>query len=135
MKTVSVVAAVIESEGRFFATQRGYGPQKDGWEFPGGKIEPGETPEAALMREIREELDADITVGEKLVQVEYDYPDFHLSMGCYRCALASGHLTLKEHEAARWLALSELDDLAWLPADRIVADALRRAVKTNQPRE
>ena len=135
MKTVSVVAAVIESEGRFFATQRGYGPQKDGWEFPGGKIEPGETPEAALMREIREELDADITVGEKLVQVEYDYPDFHLSMGCYRCALASGHLTLKEHEAARWLALSELDDLAWLPADRIVADALRRAVKTNQPRK
>ena len=135
MKTVSVVAAVIESEGRFFATQRGYGPQKDGWEFPGGKIEPGETPEAALMREIREELDADITVGEKLVQVEYDYPDFHLSMGCYRCALASGHLTLKEHEAARWLALSELDDLAWLPADRIVADALRRAVKTNPPRE
>ena len=134
-KTVSVVAAVIESEGRFFATQRGYGPQKDGWEFPGGKIEPGETPEAALMREIREELDADITVGEKLIQVEYDYPDFHLSMGCYRCALASGHLTLKEHEAARWLALSELDDLAWLPADRIVADALRRAVKTNQPRK
>ena len=135
MKTVSVVAAVIESEGRFFATQRGYGPQKDGWEFPGGKIEPGETPEAALMREIREELDADITVGEKLIQVEYDYPDFHLSMGCYRCALASGHLTLKEHEAARWLALSELDDLAWLPADRIVADALRRAARTNQPRE
>ena len=135
MKTVSVVAAVIESEGRFFATQRGYGPQKDGWEFPGGKIEPGETPEAALMREIREELDADITVGEKLVQVEYDYPEFHLSMGCYRCALASGHLTLKEHEAARWLALSELDDLAWLPADRIVADALRRAARTNQPRE
>ncbi len=135
MKTVSVVAAVIESEGRFFATQRGYGPQKDGWEFPGGKIEPGETPEAALMREIREELDADITVGEKLIQVEYDYPDFHLSMGCYRCALASGHLTLKEHEAARWLTLSELDDLAWLPADRIVADAFRRAVKTNQPRK
>ena len=135
MKTVSVVAAVIESEGRFFATQRGYGPQKDGWEFPGGKIEPGETPEAALMREIREELDAEITVGEKLVQVEYDYPEFHLSMGCYRCVLASGHLTLKEHEAARWLTLSELDDLAWLPADRIVADALRRAVKTNQPRE
>ena len=135
MKTVSVVAAVIESEGRFFATQRGYGPQKHGWEFPGGKIEPGETPEAALMREIREELDADIIVGEKLVQVEYDYPEFDLSMGCYRGALASGHLTLKEHEAARWLALSELDDLAWLPADRIVADALRRAVKTNQPRE
>ncbi len=134
-KTVSVVAAVIESEGRFFATQRGYGPQKDGWEFPGGKIEPGETPEAALMREIREELDADITVGEKLIQVEYDYPEFHLSMGCYRCALVSDRLTLREHEAARWLALSELDDLAWLPADRIVADALRRAVNMNQERE
>lgn len=134
-KTVSVVAAVIESEGRFFATQRGYGPQKDGWEFPGGKIEPGETPEAALMREIREELDADITVGEKLIQVEYDYPEFHLSMGCYRCALVSDRLTLREHEAARWLALSELDDLAWLPADRIVADALRRAVNMNQARE
>ena len=134
-KIVSVVAAIIEANGKFFATQRGYGPQKDGWEFPGGKIEPGETPEAALMREIREELDADITVGEKLIQVEYDYPDFHLSMGCYRCALASGHLTLKEHEAARWLTLSELDDLAWLPADRIVADAFRRAVKTNQPRK
>ena len=129
MKTVSVVAAVIESEGRFFATQRGYGPQKDGWEFPGGKIEPGETPEAALAREIREELDADITVGEKLIQVEYDYPDFHLSMGCYRCALISGQLTLKEHEAARWLAPGELDTVAWLPADRITVDAIRQRLK------
>ena len=133
MKTVSVVAAVIESEGRFFATQRGYGPQKDGWEFPGGKIEPGETPEAALAREIREELDADITVGEKLIQVEYDYPDFHLSMGCYHCALASGHLTLKEHEAARWLAPAELDSVSWLPADVLAVEALLRAV-TNQQR-
>jgi len=135
MKTVNVVAAIIKDGDRIFATQRGYGDFKDGWEFPGGKIEPGETPEAALAREIREELDAEIIVGEKVVQVEYDYPAFHLSMGCYRCALASGHLSLKEHEAARWLALSELDDLAWLPADRIVADALRRAVKANPPRE
>ena len=133
MKTVSVVAAVIESEGRFFATQRGYGPQKDGWEFPGGKIEPGETPEAALVREIREELDADITVGEKLVQVEYDYPGFHLSMGCYRCALVSGRLTLKEHETARWLAPAELRSVAWLPPDTLVVEALLRAV-TNQQR-
>ncbi|MBR3108999.1 MAG: (deoxy)nucleoside triphosphate pyrophosphohydrolase [Clostridia bacterium] len=127
-KTVSVVAAVIESEGRFFATQRGYGPWKDGWEFPGGKIEPGETPEAALAREIREELDADVAVGEKLTQVEYDYPEFHLSMGCYRCSLISGRLTLKEHEAARWLAPSELGAVAWLPADALVAEALLKAI-------
>ena len=128
-KTVAVVAAVIEAEGRVFATQRGYGPWKDGWEFPGGKIEPGETPQAALKREIREELDAEITVGEKLAQVEYDYPDFHLSMGCYRCAVASGRLTLKEHEAARWLAPDELDAVAWLPADQTVVDVLRAGVQ------
>ena len=124
-KTISVVAAVIESEGRVFATQRGYGPWKDGWEFPGGKIEPGETPEAALVREIREELDADIAVGEKLVQVEYDYPAFHLSMGCYRCALLSGHMTLKEHEAARWLSPDALDTVNWLPADKAVVQRLK----------
>lgn len=127
-KIVSVVAAIIEANGKYFATQRGYGPQKDGWEFPGGKIEAGETPEAALKREIREELDADITVGEKLIQVEYDYPDFHLSMGCYHCSLASGHLTLKEHEAARWLASDELRSVAWLPADVIAVDTLLRAI-------
>ncbi|MBR5111631.1 MAG: (deoxy)nucleoside triphosphate pyrophosphohydrolase [Clostridia bacterium] len=126
-KTVAVVAAVIEAEGKVFATQRGYGPWKDGWEFPGGKIEPGETPQAALKREIREELDAEIAVGEKIAQVEYDYPDFHLSMGCYRCAVASGCLTLKEHEAARWLAPDALDSVAWLPADRIAVDALRHS--------
>ena len=125
-KTVAVVAAIIEANGKVFATQRGYGPWKDGWEFPGGKIEPGETPEAALIREIREELDAEITVGEKLTQVEYDYPEFHLSMGCYLCALTSGHLTLKEHEAARWLAPEELDAVDWLPADEIVVNALKR---------
>ena len=128
-KTVSVVAAVIEAGGKFFASQRGYGAQKDGWEFPGGKIEPGETPEAALKREIREELDADIAVGEKLVQVEYDYPDFHLSMACFRCSLLSDHLTLKEHEAARWLALPELDAVAWLPPDVIAVNALRRTIE------
>ena len=101
MKTLRVVAAVILSNGHVFATQRGYGPWKGGWEFPGGKIEPGETPPQALAREIREELDTEIAVGEKLAQVEYDYPSFHLSMGCYLCSVLSGDLTLKEHEAAR----------------------------------
>ena len=125
MKTVQVVAAVILRDGFVFATQRGYGPQKDGWEFPGGKIEPGETPEQALAREIREELDTDVAVGEKLCQVEYDYPDFHLSMGCYLCAVRSGPLTLKEHESARWLAPEELDAVDWLPADQATVRALR----------
>lgn len=118
MKTIRVVAAVIREGGRVFATQRGYGPYKDGWEFPGGKIEPGETPEQALVREIREELDTEIAVGEKLAQVEYDYPEFHLSMGCYLCAVRSGPLTLKEHESAKWLRPDEMDTVDWLPADR-----------------
>ncbi|MBR0217828.1 MAG: (deoxy)nucleoside triphosphate pyrophosphohydrolase [Clostridia bacterium] len=125
MKTIQVVAAVIRQGDRIFAAQRGYGKSKDGWEFPGGKIEPGETPEQALVREIREELNAEITVGEKLTQVEWDYSDFHLSMGCYWCDLASGGLTLREHESARWLALDELDAVDWLPADRVVAAAIR----------
>lgn len=126
MKTIQVVAAIIRDGGRIFAAQRGYGKNKDGWEFPGGKIEPGETPEQALVREIREELNAEITVGEKLTQVEWDYPDFHLSMGCYWCALASGALTLREHESARWLALDELDAVDWLPADRVAVAAIRQ---------
>ena len=125
MKTVRVVAAVIREGDRIFATQRGYGPFKDGWEFPGGKIEPGETPQAALIREIREELDSEIAVGEKLCQIEYDYPDFHLSMGCYDCRLLSGDLTLKEHESARWLRSAELEDVNWLPADRELIDLLK----------
>ena len=125
MKTIQVVAAVIRQGDRIFAAQRGYGKSKDGWEFPGGKIEPGETPEQAHVREIREELNAEITVGEKLTQVEWDYSDFHLSMGCYWCDLASGGLTLREHESARWLALDELDAVDWLPADRVVAAAIR----------
>ena len=126
-KTIPVVAAVIRREGRIFATQRGYGPYKDGWEFPGGKVEPGETPEQALTREIREELDTVISVGEKLTQVEYDYPDFHLSMGCYLCTVVSGNLTLKEHESARWLRMDEIDSVDWLPADQSVAAALKDA--------
>ncbi len=124
MKTIRVVAAVIRKDGRIFATQRGYGPDKDGWEFPGGKIEPGETPEIALAREIREELDTEIAVGEKLAQVEYDGPAFHLSMGCYLCSVLSGRLTLKEHESARWLRPDELDAVDWLPADRIAVRQL-----------
>ncbi len=126
MKTIRVVAAVIRDGERIFATQRGYGPYKDGWEFPGGKIEPGETLEQALAREIREELDTEIEVGEKLTQVEYDYPEFHLSMGCYICSVRSGHLTLKEHEAAGWLRAEELDGLDWLPADRIIVSQLKK---------
>ena len=117
MKTLRVVAAIIRDGDRIFATQRGYGSYKDGWEFPGGKIEPGETPDQALIREIREELDTEIAVGEKLTQVEYDYPEFHLSMGCYWCTVRSGSLRLKEHEAARWLRPEELDTVEWLPAD------------------
>ena len=126
MKTIQVVAAMIRDQDRIFATQRGYGPYKDGWEFPGGKIEPDETPEQALAREIREELDTEIMVGDKLTDVEYDYPEFHLSMGCYWCTVLSGHLTLKEHESARWLRFDELDMVDWLPADRIVVRLLSR---------
>ncbi|MCC8163955.1 MAG: (deoxy)nucleoside triphosphate pyrophosphohydrolase [Lachnospiraceae bacterium] len=117
MKTVSVVAAVIRHENKIFATQRGYGEFKDGWEFPGGKVEPGETPEEALVREIREELDTDIAVGERIARIEYDYPAFHLSMDCFWAEVLSGDLVLREHEAARWLTKEELYSVDWLPAD------------------
>lgn len=117
MKIVRVAAAVIIDKGRVFATQRGYGEYKDGWEFPGGKIEPGETPEEAIVREIREELEADIEPVKLLDTVEYDYPGFHLSMDCYLCRLKSENIVLKEHEAARWLDKSSLYDVEWLPAD------------------
>ena len=117
MKTVQVVAAVIFQGDTIYATQRGYGPWRDYWEFPGGKIEPGETPEQALVREIREELDVGVTVLAPLTQVEYDYPDFHLSMQCFRCRIDEGEPTLKEHEAARWLPRKDLYNLRWLPAD------------------
>ena len=130
MKTIRVVAAVIQEGNRVFATQRGYGPLKDGWEFPGGKIEPGETPEQALIREIREELDAEIQVGGLLTQVERDETDFHLSLACYLCAVRAGRLTLKEHESARWLAPDELDTVAWLPADQqAVAELKKRLMR------
>ena len=117
MKTIKVVAAIIVCEDRVFATQRGYGEFKGGWVFPGGKIEEGETPQQALVREIKEELDTDIEVGELLDTVEYDYPEFHLSMDCFLCKVISGDLILKEHQAAKWLKKEELNSVDWLPAD------------------
>ena len=124
-KTVRVTAAVICRENKIFATQRGYGDYKDWWEFPGGKIESGESPEQALKREILEELAAEISVGRKIMTVEYDYPTFHLSMDCFVCTLIRGEPELLEHEAAKWLSLDELDCVKWLPADREVVDLLR----------
>lgn len=117
MKTINVVAAVIMKDGKVFATQRGYGEFKDGWEFPGGKVEAGESPEEALRREIREELEVEINVGDLIDTIEYDYPAFHLSMKCYACTIAGGSPHLLEHEAARWLSADQLDSVAWLPAD------------------
>ena len=131
MKSIQVVAAIIKSvkengEIMVFATQRGYGEYKDWWEFPGGKIESGETPEQALIREIHEELAASISVERCLTTVEYDYPAFHLSMDCFWCSLAGGHLTLLEHEAARWLPLCSLRQVNWLPADLLVIEAIEK---------
>ncbi len=124
MKKIEVAAAVISENGSIFATQRGYGEFKDMWEFPGGKIESGESVEDALKREILEELDTEITVDDFLCTVEYDYPLFHLTMHCFICSVVSGGLTLKEHEAARWLAKDELFSVEWLPADVDVVKAL-----------
>ena len=117
MKTVRVAAAIIINDGKVFATQRGYGEFKDGWEFPGGKIDAGETPEEALVREIKEELDTEVEVKELLETVEYDYPKFHLSMDCFICKIKAGELVLKEHEASQWLTKETLDSVEWLPAD------------------
>lgn len=118
VKTIRVVAAIIMDHGKVFATQRGYGEFKDGWEFPGGKIEADEAPEEAVIREIKEELDTEIEVIELLDTVEYDYPKFHLSMDCFVCHIKSGNLVLKEHEAAVWLTKDTLDSVDWLPADQ-----------------
>lgn len=115
--TIRVVAAIILDQGKVFATQRGYGEFKDGWEFPGGKIDAGESPQEALVREIKEELDTEIEVLNLLDTVEYDYPKFHLSMDCFLCKIKSGHLVLKEHEASAWLTKETLYSVNWLPAD------------------
>ena len=125
MKTIRVVAAIIRDKDKIFATQRGYGEFKDGWEFPGGKIEEGETPQDALKREIMEELDTEITVGELIDTIEYDYPTFHLSMDCFWAEVITGHLVLKEAEAAKWLTKEQLDSVDWLPADVTLVDKIR----------
>lgn len=128
MKRIEVVAAVIVDNGKYFATQRGYGECKDYWEFPGGKMEPGESREEALRREIREELDTDIRVNGFLATVDYDYPSFHLTMHCYRCSVVSGYLELKEHENAVWLKPEELDSVKWLPADVEVVNEIKKSL-------
>ena len=117
MKQIEVVAAIIHHDGAYFATQRGYGEFEGMWEFPGGKIEPGESQETALKREIQEELGVDVTIGELLCTTEYDYPTFHLTMHCYLCSIASGEIELREHKSAQWLTAETLDSVEWLPAD------------------
>ncbi len=126
MKKIEVVAAVIRHGNQVFATQRGYGEFEGGWEFPGGKMEPGETPQEALIREIKEELDTEIEVGELIETVEYDYPKFHLTMHCFMCTVKSGHLVLKEHEAAKWLTKNTLDSVDWLPADEGIIETIKQ---------
>ena len=128
MKTIRVVAAIIIHEDKVFATQRGYGEFKGGWEFPGGKIEEGESPQEALVREIQEELNVEIEVGELLDVVEYDYPNFHLSMDCFICKIKSGELVLNEHEAAKWLTKETLNSVEWLPADQGLIDKLYKYI-------
>ena len=125
MKTIKVVAAIIVDDKKVFATQRGYGEFKGGWEFPGGKVEENETLEEAIVREIKEELDTEIEVKSLLNTIEYDYPTFHLSMACFTCSVKSGHFVLKEHEAAKWLDKENLDSVAWLPADQGLIEQIK----------
>jgi len=125
-KTINVVAALIRDGKKVFATARGYGNYKGWWEFPGGKVEPGESPEGALVREIREELDSEISVDEYISTIEYDYPEFHLSMRCYWCSLISGDLVLKEAEDAKWLDVETIDSVKWLPADITLIDEIKK---------
>lgn len=128
MKTLHVVCAVIRKDDKIFATQRGYGEFKDGWEFPGGKIESGETPQQALKREIHEELDTEINVGYQIETVEYDYPEFHLSMQCFWCNVVSGKLTLLEAEDARWLTKDTIESVDWLPADKELVQKIKESM-------
>ncbi len=128
MKRIEVVAAVICKDGEYFATQRGYGEFEGMWEFPGGKIEPGETPEAALRREIQEELGIGISVGKLLCTTDYDYPSFHLTMHCYLCSITSGQIELREHKSAKWLSAATLGEVDWLPADKEVIESLQLPV-------
>ena len=132
MKTIKVVAAIIcdniKEKNKIFATARGYGELKGGWEFPGGKVEPGETSQQALVREIMEELDTEIKVGELIDTIEFDYPTFHLSMDCFWCEIVKGDLVLKEHEDARWLTKEQLGDVKWLPADITLIERIRKAM-------
>jgi len=132
MKQIEVVAAIIRKGDKIFATQRGYGDWKDWWEFPGGKMEAGETPEEALKREILEELSTDINVDKFVCTVEYDYPKFHLTMHCYLCSLLTDALHLNEHEAAKWLTMNELSSVQWLPADEIVIEELKKYITTDK---
>jgi len=125
-RTISVVAAIIVRDGEVFATQRGYGDWKGWWEFPGGKVEKGESPEDALRREIREELASDVAVGELFATVQYDYPDFHLSMQCFLCSLLNGELKRLEHQSARWLSKNQLNTVKWLPADESIILKLKQ---------
>lgn len=129
MKTIRVVAAVIRSGNRIFAAARGYGEFKGGWEFPGGKIEPGETSEEALVREIKEELNVEISVGSLIETVEYDYPDFHLSMDCFWCEIVNGDIVLNEAQEAKWLSYDMLDSVKWLPADITIIEKIKNMLK------
>lgn len=134
MKTIQVSAAIIKHKNSILTTQRGYGPYKGGWEFPGGKIEPGETPQQALIREIREELDIEIAVGRLIDIVEYDYPEFHLKMYCFLCYVKKGRLVLKEHMAGKWLSAENIDYVEWLPADRKVVGKVREIITDRRGR-
>jgi 8-oxo-dGTP diphosphatase len=129
MKSINVVAAIIQKDNKVFATQRGYGDFKGAWEFPGGKIEGAESKEEALIREVKEELNTEISIDQYVTTVEYDYPDFHLTMHCYLCSIIKGNLTLTEHMDAKWLDVSHIDSVNWLPADIEVINLLKNIIK------